>query len=506
MWVSCWSLWQQHRRFLVSFRPIFAFERCGDPEETKDPDNRVGIKNQNEKNKNINTPHTQHIMMERTADYCIIGAGLAGLRLADRLTHQCPSLSILVIEANNRIGGRIKSQPIHDDSQQHHVVDGGAQFIGGTHTKMLKLVKELEIEKFNASRNGKFRWAQEIGPWFRFGLSPDVSEPRSFDHIRSETEALAATVPLTAPWNAPNAAELDSQTFGQWLRKKKFPKSACVPYERLCKMHLGCDPEQVSLLYMLFLLHSCGGYNQIVKEGGAHQWRIKGGSWKICQRLAERVGSENILLGSAVTKIVHNETRVEIICRERLCISAGRVIITLQPQLCQNICFEPPLSDDRNALHQHYLTKRPFTAKTHFIHDRPFWRDHGYSGTGVTSSGVVFVDNSPPDSDNIGILLAFRDTRRRDLTHDKLQRYAKTLFGSQAGHPKQVIEQDWSTEEYTASCISHTPPGLLSKHGKALREPIGRIHWAGAETSPYWPSFMEGAVHSADRVLEEIAR
>lgn len=181
------------------------------------------------------------------------------------------------------------------------------------------------------------------------------------------------------------------------------------------------------------------------------------------------------------------------------------VLVTLQPQFCRTIVFEPALSPDRIALQDGFLTDMPFTAKVHLKYARPFWRDKGYSGTGVSSSGVVFLDNSPP-GDGPGILLAFRDTRRRDLTTRKLLGYAKTLFGRDAAHPDEIVEQDWSGEPWTASCISHTPPGILSRYGHTLREPVGRVHWTGAETSPTWCSFMEGAIASSDRVAEELAK
>ena len=47
------------------------------------------------------------------------------------------------------------------------------------------------------------------------------------------------------------------------------------------------------------------------------------------------------------------------------------------------------------------------------------------------------------------------------------------------------------------------PPGVLLGFGTALRTPIGRIHWAGTETSDYWPGYMEGGVRSGQRAAAE---
>ena len=45
--------------------------------------------------------------------------------------------------------------------------------------------------------------------------------------------------------------------------------------------------------------------------------------------------------------------------------------------------------------------------------------------------------------------------------------------------------------------------GSLVGYGPRLREPVGRIHWAGAETSDYWNGYMDGAVRSGERAARE---
>jgi monoamine oxidase len=40
----------------------------------------------------------------------------------------------------------------------------------------------------------------------------------------------------------------------------------------------------------------------------------------------------------------------------------------------------------------------------------------------------------------------------------------------------------------------------------ALRKPVGRVHWAGSETSTFWYGYMDGAVRSGERVAAEVAR
>lgn len=62
-----------------------------------------------------------------------------------------------------------------------------------------------------------------------------------------------------------------------------------------------------------------------------------------------------------------------------------------------------------------------------------------------------------------------------------------------------MIIQDWSTEEWTRGCYgAHLAPGTWTQFGPSLREPCGRIHWAGTETSSVWAGYMDGAVRSGE--------
>jgi monoamine oxidase len=47
-------------------------------------------------------------------------------------------------------------------------------------------------------------------------------------------------------------------------------------------------------------------------------------------------------------------------------------------------------------------------------------------------------------------------------------------------------------------------PGTLIDFGPALKDPVGKIHWAGTETSDFWCGYMDGAVRSGERAAKEV--
>ena len=89
--------------------------------------------------------------------------------------------------------------------------------------------------------------------------------------------------------------------------------------------------------------------------------------------------------------------------------------------------------------------------------------------------------------------------RRRTILAELVGR-----FGDKAASPVDYIEQCWTTERYSGGgMLSHAPTGVLTEFGPALREPCGRIHWAGTESSAIMCGWVDGAVRSGERAATE---
>jgi putrescine oxidase len=71
------------------------------------------------------------------------------------------------------------------------------------------------------------------------------------------------------------------------------------------------------------------------------------------------------------------------------------------------------------------------------------------------------------------------------------------LFGERARTPLEVIELDWSAEEWTRGAYSATfEIGGLTRFGADLRRPLGPLHWACTDIAGVGNMHMEGAVRS----------
>jgi monoamine oxidase len=93
------------------------------------------------------------------------------------------------------------------------------------------------------------------------------------------------------------------------------------------------------------------------------------------------------------------------------------------------------------------------------------------------------------------------EPERRARVIDVLTR----CFGPEAASPTHYADKDWSQDPWARGCPTGLlPPGALTTAGPALREPAGRIHWAGTETARTCTGFMEGALESAERAAAEV--
>jgi monoamine oxidase len=188
------------------------------------------------------------------------------------------------------------------------------------------------------------------------------------------------------------------------------------------------------------------------------------------------------------------------------------VIVAVPPALAGRIAFAPSLGGRRDQLTQRMA--HGALTKCAAVYPEPFWRAEGLSGQAVSDRGPVTTtfDNSPPDG-TPGVLLGFipgaeaiRHARLSEADRRRvvLECFVR-LFGEQAAKPGIYLETAWAEEEWSrGGPVCSFTPGSLVPYGEALRQPAGRIHWAGAETATVWCGYMEGAIRSGERAAEEV--
>jgi monoamine oxidase len=351
-------------------------------------------------------------------------------------------------------------------------------------------------------------------------VPPDPTIAADAVAVVAQLDVMSTRVPVDAPWKASNARSWDQQTLETWARdhssylaNERFRRLLSVAVEPI----FGAEARDISLLFALFYIAASGDETHpgtfernFSTRQGAQMWRFRGGSQRLCLKIARRLG-DRVMLRSPVKRIVQDRSGVRAKARG-VEVRAKRAIVAVPPALASRIDYQPKLSPARDQLTQRL--PQGTLMKVAAVYDDPFWREDGLNGTALSLNGPVSAtfDDSPP-SGHPGVLFGFvggdaarsfmtlsRNARRRAA----LRSFAN-LFGAKALRPRQYFETNWTRERWTRGCPVAVPaPGTLLEYGQALRAPSGRIHWAGTETSTYWNGYMDGAVRSGERAAEEV--
>ncbi len=445
----------------------------------------------------------------RRVDVVVVGAGLAGLSAASDLAHA--GHSVAVLEARDRVGGRTLNHSVGGGE----VIELGGQWVGPGQDRLLARARSHGVHTFKTYTHGN-QILDYAGKLSHFtGLIPPLPPPDAadFDQLLGKVIGLQGTVPLAKPWTAPGATALDSQTVETFLLANTTTAGARFLLDLAIKAVFAADPRDLSLLHALFYFRSGGGVlNLTSTAGGAQDARFIGGSQLISLRMARRLGNR-VVLGAPVRRISQDRGGVTV-HTDAGSWRAKRVIVAVAPTLAGRIDYEPRLPALRDGLTQRM--PQGSVIKYEAVYAKPFWRSAGLNGYSNSDRAPIrfTFDNSPPGG-KPGVLLGFvagRDARRlgslsRAQRHRRVLASFARLFGPAAAHPRQLIEQNWSEERWTRGCYTgYMPPGVWSDFGAALRAPVGRVHWAGSETSDVFNGYMDGAVRSGERAATEVAR
>lgn len=444
--------------------------------------------------------------MQQT-DVIVVGAGISGLTAAWRLA--CAGKRVEVLEANERVGGRTLNHGLSTGD----VVELGGQWVGPTQDRILGLLGELNLSTFplwNQGDNLTF-FGGRLKPYR--GTIPRFSPLVLLDVLQAQMrfERLSRQIPLDDPARHPRAEEWDSMTFAEWIRRTLKTAQGRKVFELMSGAVFAASPHDLSFLHVLFYVQAGSGFDCILGvENGAQQDRIQGGSQRICLELAARLG-DAVRLGQPVRALRQDGEGVELFTDSGR-YQAGRVILAVPPTQLLRITQAPLLPGWRDQMLQRQPQGASIKCMAHY--QRPFWRERGLSGQATSEVGPVRLtfDNSLPGSAG-GVLLGFieGDEARHWSMRSEDERRAVVLecfaryFGQEALAPLEYVDKCWADEPFARGCYAACfPPGLWTTGAARLREPHGRLHFAGTETATRWMGYFDGAVEAAERAVAEV--
>jgi monoamine oxidase len=418
--------------------------------------------------------------------------------------------SVALLEARDRVGGRTFTVIRPDGTW----IDRGGAWIGPGQDRIYAMMDEFGVPEYKQHNDGDAMMIVD-GKKHRYGGTiPWTVSPWAVTNLGlglRAVEKMCKAIPREAPWEAKQAEEWDRISLGEWIEKNTMSRQARDMLDMALAGLYTSAASETSLLWALLQTGSAGGPTFAISgKGGSQDARPVGGMGAIYRPMAAELG-DALHLSQPVRQITQDDDGVTVNADD-VTVRARRVIVAIPLAIATSIVYEPTLPVDRAFLHQRMPSGAVF--KISIIYDEPFWRADGLSGqSAAPGSPATLTIDACTDTGDPGIMCVISEgpAARRLGTLDAEERKAVVIgelvdrFGSKANAHREFHEQNWTVERYSGGgMISHAPPGVLTQFGYTLREPCGRVHWAGTESSAVMCGWIDGAIRSGERAAAEV--
>ena len=427
----------------------------------------------------------------------VIGGGFSGLAAAYELTRA--GYDVTVVEARNRVGGRVIS---FSDLVPGKNVEGGGELIGSNHPAWVGYAKQFKLEFLDVSEedaefpivlNGK-------------RLSGDESEAlweemeKAFSTILTD----AAAVDADRPWTGGDARALDERTLAAWIDKLDASPLCKSGLRTMMTADNGVVTEWQSYLANLAMVKG-GGLEKYWTE--SEVYRCKGGNQQLATKLVSAIGATRVITRMPVRSVVTTQSGVRVLLASGKTLEADHAVLTAPPPTWNRIAIDP-------ALPPGLMPQMGTNVKFLMGLNGPFWRKAELAPDLLSDAGANMTWHGTDGQRGAGeALVAFSGGPSAEICRDwgarRLENYLgelgtvyKGIRGSYSGKSRFM---DWPGDAWAKASYSFPAPGQVTAQGPTLHDGIGRLHFAGEYSAYAFMGFMEGALHSGAAVAKRIA-
>ncbi|MET0780114.1 MAG: NAD(P)/FAD-dependent oxidoreductase [Microbacterium sp.] len=426
-------------------------------------------------------------------DVLVVGAGFAGLIAAREIANR--GLSVRVLEARDRIGGRTWTAP--------------------------GLGRELELGGTWVHWTQPYVWAELA----RYGIGTVPSPTPTIAYWWEDGQANSADPDaLLARLDEPNrrltasARDVFSEPFRPLSRRAAVE---AVDHETIEDRiaALGLSDADRALLETFWTLNVNGSVSDAAFTQALRWVALTNGDWAVnfeacasykvdggTRRLARAIADDSraeFELGAVVASIDHREDLVRVTTRGGREHTAGHVIVTLPLACLGRVDFLPELSPVKAAAAEQGQVG---------LGTKVWFRLEGvrepFVAFGEKDWPLNFFQGEYPDGDGMIVIGFGPDAAAIDATDPAaIQRVIERLIPH--ARVRAVASHDWVGDEFAGETWPMHRPGFLSGPLAEFHAGEGRLRFAGADYAYGWGGFIDGAIESglieARRVLRDVA-
>ena len=428
----------------------------------------------------------------------VIGAGLSGLAAAYELSRA--GYEVTVVEARNRIGGRVLT---FKDLVPGKTVEGGGELIGSNHPAWVAYAKQFGLEFLDVGEED-LEFPIVLGGR---RLTADESEAlwEEMETVFNTIVADAAKVPdASEPWKTPDAAALDRRTLASWIESREASPRCKAALHAMMTADNGVITEWQSYLGNLAMVNG-GGLEKYWTE--SEVYRCKGGNQQLAAKFAAALGQGSVLTRTPVRAVATDDRGARVTLANGKLLEADHVVLTAPPPVWNRIAFDPVLPPDlapQMGSNVKFLiaTGSPFWRRAELA---PEWLTEGpvqltwHATDGQRGAGEAFVAFSGGPSADV-----CREWAPAQRVENYLAELQKVYKGIRASYVRSRF-MDWPGDAWAKASYSFPAPGQVTAQGPRLREGVGRVHFAGEYCSYAFMGYMEGALNSGAAAARRIA-
>jgi monoamine oxidase len=425
------------------------------------------------------------VLLESNIDAIILGGGMAGLVSARALAER--GLRVCVLEAKQRVGGRVLSQKVDGGG----TVELGAEFVHGRAPELWALIDEVGAK--TVERDGSMLREQP-----GCGLVEDDPQDESTFAPLEQLEELAG----------------EDKTFADWLAASDVDENLRPTLRSYVEGFNAADARRISV-------HSLGAQQKAEDAtGGARSWHVLGGYAQLAEYLSARVkelGGE-VRPGCEVLGVRWSAGRVFVDTTQGE-FSAPQCIVTFPLGVVQKVNQPGGIRMDPEPgaiAHARRLEMGHASRFTLVFRERWWESSRLLAPETLRAMSFLFTSSrlppvwwtSHPEPETLPALTGWvggpRAVAIEGKSPEELGRHAcATLAQIFAVNEKLVrsaliatYTHDWAADPFTRGAYSYVPAGAMDASAAMAQPEAGTIFFAGEHTdvTGNW-----GTVHAAIR-------
>lgn len=418
-------------------------------------------------------------------DVIILGAGFSGLA-AGRLLND-NGANVTILEARNRLGGRIFSHEI--DKADNIVIELGGEWIGRSHERMIEICKELGLELINNEFDDRLVYEDKFYTPEEWDFTPEWKV--KWDKIIADYKNFTED----------DKKQLDKMDWWRFLMNNDIPARDLDLREYADSTDFG---ESIRFVSAYAALAEYAESN----ENNEMDLKVKGGNGLIAKAMADKIGLDKILLDHKVVSVDQSGSKIKITCENGQTFECDKLICSLPTFSISKINWNPALPqikiDAINALQYSRINK------TATLFKERFWTDQRFSILTDTLTHY-FYHATKFQNGNKGVLISYSIGDKADmmsrLTKDEREHELARSLNIAFGDVKPLIETTenyyWGTDQYSKGAYALYGKGQWFVERPILGEKFNNIYFSGEHVAD-WQGFMEGAVNTGEEAAKEI--